>query len=194
MDAKPKGKSEEIHPTVKKRYIAFAAIVILLAGVVAYFAFVAQAPVKTGAGPPTEVKTAEVQPNNPAVNTAATGAVAIPADALVIPGRNFATAKIPINKFPTSIFVDAPHTLYTNVKISSTAITGWVINSDYIKNPTEGTVERFLLEFYKGNTFIGQVYVQAGTGDGRMVGYSGKGFRAERPPETLGADSVSISV
>ncbi len=49
MDAKPKGKSEEIHPTVKKRYIAFAAIVILLAGVVAYFAFATYAPVKSGA-------------------------------------------------------------------------------------------------------------------------------------------------
>lgn len=58
MDAKPNGKSEEIHPTVKKRWIVFFAIVALVA-VFAYFAFATYAPVKTGAGPPTEVKTEE---------------------------------------------------------------------------------------------------------------------------------------
>lgn len=186
IDGKPKEKTEKMHPEIWKRYALFA-IAILLAGVVAYFAFAANAPVKSGG-----MMGGKVQTNNPVVN-AATGAVAIPADALVIPGRNSGSPKIPINKFPKSIFVDAPHTLWTNIRITDTAITGWAINTDYIKNP-DGTVDKFLLQFWKGNDIIGEVGVEAWTGDERIVGYSGNGFRVDRPPKTLGADSVSIEV
>lgn len=54
-----------MHPEIKKRYGLFA-IIILLVGVVAYFALVAHAPVETEIGPSTEVKTPV---ENPAVNT-----------------------------------------------------------------------------------------------------------------------------
>jgi len=180
------GKGFEF-PSGKYLVIFIVAAVIMFAAISYFVTYTPSAPMETKNGPPTDVKT------NPATdaNTVTAGTVAIPADALIIPGANSASPKIPIGEFPKSIFIRGSHTLYTNIEISSTAITGWVINSDYVKRP-DGTVERFSLQFWKGNDVIKEVYVQAGTGDAIAAGYSGKGFRAERPPETLGADSVSF--
>ncbi len=182
IDGKPKGREPEMHPEIKKGYIAFAAIVIVAAVVIGYFAFAGQAPVQTttdtGGG---MMGNGKVQPaENPAINTAATGAVVIPADALVmITGSGEYSPKYSIDGYPKNIYLKDMNVLIKDIKITSTAITGTAVD---IKTGKIPGMMAWAVGFEKEGETIGSVSID-----------SSYPFKADRKPETLGADKVFFS-
>lgn len=184
IDGKPKEKAEKMHPEIWKRYaIFFAVIAIALAVVIGYFAFAGQTPAKTSQDASPEVKT----PVENAVVNAAIGTVTIPEGTYKVSTFN---DPIPINEFPKSFLIASRGgMLYTNVKLSSTEISGTYTMIKSAKEIMEaGGAGGFELYFYKNGERISNLVVypkynyEAGTGT----------FTVKRPPESFGADAVGI--
>ncbi len=186
-EGKPGEKGTEMHPEIWKRYIAFAAIVVIVAAV-AYFA--GQAPVQTstdtgggsqgGNGNPAGIVTGTATPTATASET-----VEIPADALK---WQEGAGIFLINEAPKSIFVKKYNTLITNLEISDTKISGYWINT--VPNPRSPSVGGNL-----GIAFLDNEGSQISGLNWRVSKSGNKVFATiDRPAETLQAVKVRFEM
>lgn len=100
--------------------------------------------------------------------------------------------KFSINAYPKNILVTNTHTMFKDIKITPSEITGTSIRT--IKNPNGGS-HKLTVYFWKDDEQLGIVNIwQAAYGDPVIEGYSGKPFSRERGKETLKANQVSFEV
>lgn len=208
INGKPKEKTEKMHPKMKMYWIAFFAILALVA-IIGYFALAAQTPVKTATDASTDgdAKATPVPGAKEAVmagvatgaaaNSAAdtkTGRIEVPADAWILEVKGFdptgpeVNKKIfPIGKTPVNIWIKSRSTILKDVKITSKQISGITV----IETPTsEGTQSAIWLYFYKDSNLIRGLSVY--TSPKASSGNSGNKFKMEFPKDVWTANEVAI--
>ncbi len=120
-----------------------------------------------------------------------TTTVEIPTDTFVVSyGLSYELTKFKPDEFPKNIFVANRHTLFRNIKITDTAITGEAINSDLTKN--DGDTANLGLRFWKDGKEIGGIDVfRLALGSNHQQKMF---FETPRKPETLNADMVTLDL